>query len=176
MSDTVRVYDPDTRLVTTIPARELAPGMVRSRVTGVDGVVWLPEAVLRRGGIRHGAMPRFRPLFRRLSETFAEVHPITPEQWEDGFRRDAEPLSKFADWVRIADAYERFAGRLKSPDGRLDLLHLLLACVHGRERAFFTADPRALPRALAEEAADYVCRTLAREESEALTKRFFSGD
>jgi hypothetical protein len=171
MSDTVRVYDPDTGRTTTIPARELAPGMIRVGLEG-EGLVWVPAAVMKAGPIRHPAMPGLRPLFRRLSETFAEVHPVTPEQWEDGFRRDRYPTKELKLWVRIADAYRHFAGRVPSADGRRDLFRLLLACANnGRDHALTTVNLTALSRRRAGEVIDYVCRPLSDDEGVAMLNR-----
>jgi hypothetical protein len=178
MSDerTVRVYDPDTGLTTTIPARELAPGMVPTRVDGTEGEVWVPATHLKKGEYRHPEMPQYRPLFRRLSETFAEVHPTTPEEWEDDFRRDRNADKEMGLWVRIADAYAHFSERIQSPDGQLDLYQFLLSCVNnGRELALATVNLRALSRKRTEEVADYLCRTLTDEEWNELKERFAWG-
>ena len=77
---------------------------------------------------------------------------------------------EIAVWVRVADAYERFAGRVRTAEGRRDLYRVLLSCANGvRETA------HALPRELADEAADYLCRPLTAEEGEAMAERFLSG-
>jgi hypothetical protein len=176
MPDTVRVYDPDTGRTVTIPARELAPGMVQVEREG-EGLVWVPEATLKAGPIRHSEMPGLRPLFRRLSETFAAVHPVTPERWEDGFRRDRDPTKELKIWVLLADAYLHFAGRVTSADGRRDLFRLLLACANnGRDHALTTVRLTALSRRRADEVIDYMFRPLSGEEAVAMLERFMAGD
>ena len=111
MSKTVRVYDPATGKVKTIPAAELAPGMVEAQVEGV-GLVWIDSAQAKLSSeFKH---PPFEPelreiIEREIQEPLAEVWPKTVAQWEDGFRRDAEPEQEIGLWCRIAERYAEFS-------------------------------------------------------------------
>jgi hypothetical protein len=111
MSKTVRIYDSATKKINTIPAAELAPGMVEAQVEGV-GLVWIDSAEVKGGGkFKH---PLFEPelrdfIEREIQKPLAEVWPKTLAQWEDNFRRDAEPEQEIGVWCRIADRFAKFS-------------------------------------------------------------------
>jgi hypothetical protein len=111
MSKTVRVYDLVTKRVNTIPAAELAPGMVETQVEGV-GLVWINSAQVKRG--REYKHPPFEPgvrdiIEREIQKPLAEVWPKTLAQWEDVFRRDTNPEQEIGVWCRIADRFVEFS-------------------------------------------------------------------
>ncbi len=111
MSKTVRIHDPATGKIHTIPAAELAPGMVEAEVKGV-GRVWINSAQVK-GGREHKHPPfepRVRDLIEReIQKPLAEVWPKTLAQWEDNFRRDAEPEQEIGLWCRIAERFAEFS-------------------------------------------------------------------
>ena len=111
MSKTVRVYDPATKKINTIPAAELAPGMVEAQVEDV-GLVWINSAQVKGG--REYKHPPFEPEVRELIEReirkpLAEVWPKTLAQWEDVFRRDTNPEQEIGVWCRIANRFVEFS-------------------------------------------------------------------
>src|SRR5688500_15185081 len=104
---TVLMYDFETKWLTAIPAAELAPGMLRLTVEGIAGDVWVDgkAALGAKAPLRHPPFPEeARAHLRRLRAVFHDVYPNTLGQWEDGFRRDADPDREIAIWLRIADA------------------------------------------------------------------------
>jgi hypothetical protein len=147
---TVRLYDFRTKQLTKIPARELAPGMVRARITGIDGEVFVDAAqVLRGGEVRHPPFPdAVREQLRRLYETFQDVYPKTLEEWEDGFRRDMHPEREIALWEYMATVFEHFtAGRSLNPEQRRDIYLVILTCMNnGKENVLVTTNPQTLSR------------------------------
>ncbi len=111
MSKTVRVHDAATGKIHTIPAAELAPGMVEAQVGGV-GRVWINSAQMKCG--RKHKHPPFEPglrdfIEREIQMPLAEVRPITLAQWEDGFRRDTNPEQEIGIWCRIAERFVEFS-------------------------------------------------------------------
>src|SRR5690242_11984238 len=51
---TIRILDLDTKKVTTIPASELAPGMIRVKYEGLEGEFFVEAAKLKsRAPLRH---------------------------------------------------------------------------------------------------------------------------
>ena len=109
----VRVYDSETRQVTNMPARELAPGMILARVEGVEGEVWVESSRLRLAPHQHPPFAGERlARVRRLQQSLCEVDPRTAEEWEDGFRRDGHPDRELDIWEHIVRVYQHFtAGR-----------------------------------------------------------------
>jgi hypothetical protein len=147
--ETVRVYDFATGSVVTIPAAELAPGMVRARVEGIDGEVWIDGSTLASGQHQH---PHFegerKELMQVFAEVFADVYPKTPEEWEDGFRRDVHVDREIAMWQGIAHVFLHFTeGRGYDRDQKNDIFRVVLAYVNnGPDRVLQTVSPRTLSR------------------------------
>jgi hypothetical protein len=163
----VRVYDPRTRRLITIPARELAPGMVRTRVEGVAGDVWLEASRVPRPPVRH---PPFgeavRPPLRHIWDTLYDALPQTVEEWEDGFRRDTNPDAEIAFWLTVAEAYTHLtAGRPLSPEQKRDLLEVIFACLNnGTEYVLVTTSPATLSRECVQRIAEYIDRMTGQDE------------
>jgi hypothetical protein len=111
LSKTVRIHDPATGKINVIPSAELAPSMVEADVEGV-GRVWINSAAVKGGGeFKH---PLFEPemrefIEREIQKPLADVWPKTLAQWEDNFRRDAEPEQEIGLWCRIAERFEEFS-------------------------------------------------------------------
>src|SRR5262245_15758994 len=106
---TVRVYDLETKTITTIPAQELAPGMVRAKVVGIEGEVFIEAAQM--GETPYRQPPFSEGIRKRLEEirnTFMEVRPLSLEEWEDGFRRDTKPAKEIGLWMWMGAAYKYF--------------------------------------------------------------------
>jgi hypothetical protein len=82
----------------------------------------------------------------------------------------AETVREVAVWIRVADVYNRFSGRVPWGDARLELYRLLVSCADG-VRDF---NLRALPKGLAQEAAAELGRHLTPRESRSLLQRFLS--
>ena len=61
------------------------------------------------GPIRHSELPpALIERIHRLEEIFAEVYPLTHEEWLDGFKRDRDPENEITIWENIASAYTQF--------------------------------------------------------------------
>jgi hypothetical protein len=146
---TVRVLDLDTGIITTIPARELAPGMVKAEVQGIVGEVWVDASKGRESPIRHPRFPdAYRDVFRELARVFGDVYRQTVEQWEEGFRREQHPEQEIALLLYLADVFTHFtAGRNLDAHQRKDIYDVVLACVNnGPEQLRFVTSPRTLSR------------------------------
>jgi hypothetical protein len=144
---TVRVLDLRTHRLITIPARELAPGMVRARVEGIEGEVWVEASQVHQGPV---LQPPFgedvRQVVRHIRDALQDVVSLTAEEWEDGFRRDANPAEEIAFWCSVAEAYMHFtASRSLSPEQKRDLLEVIFACLNnGPEYVLLTTSPSTL--------------------------------
>jgi hypothetical protein len=108
MKEMVQVYDLKSKTISTIPASELAPGMVHAQVEGV-GLVWIAATQARPGPYQHGPFSKeVRDYLRQIKQALDEVYPQTLEQWEDGFRRDRNVERQIALWLHISSVYRRF--------------------------------------------------------------------
>jgi hypothetical protein len=164
---TVRVLDLRTHRLITIPARELAPGMVRARVEGIEGDVWVDASQVRQGSVRQ---PPFGEdvlrVVRHIRDALLDVVPMTVEEWEDGFRRDDNPADEIAFWRTVAEAYTHFtAGRPLSAEQKLDLVEVIYACLNnGTDYVLLTTSPATLSREGVKEIAKYVDRMAGQDE------------
>jgi hypothetical protein len=156
----VRLYDFDTGVITTIPARELAPGMIRASVQGIEGDVWVPVDALKLGTSRPQHPPfcaEVRKTLRSIHRTIKEVYPVSFELWEGGFRRDTHPEQEIALWKVIADGFQHFtAGRAYTPEQKQDIFNILLgACNCGKDIVHYVTDPLTLSKAQIDRIARY---------------------
>ena len=128
----VRVFDPDTKVVTMIPASELAPGMVRTRMSGQEGEFWVDASKLKPGAYRHPPFSEeVRGILGNIEETLREVYPLTLEQWEDGFRRDANAEREIAFWLHLSQVYSQTVGeRPFSLKYKQDIFRVLVSCLN----------------------------------------------
>lgn len=154
---TVRVLDSQTGKIISIPASELAPGMVLARMDSPEGdlgEVYVDASTVETAPLRH---PPFddngREFLRRLAYHLAEVCPRTVEDWEDGFRRDTHPEKEMLVWANIVNSYLHFsAGRVRELTKKQDIFLLLVSYfTNGPEAALATTPLRALSRKRAAE-------------------------
>jgi hypothetical protein len=145
---TVPFYDVESGRVVQIPASELRPGTVQAQVQGIEGLVWLLPDQLKQGEVKH---PEFdegiRDYIRQIQAAFAEQRPLSFDEWEDGFRRDANPEREIAIWSHAADVYAAFAGNESSAKRRRDIYRCIVACLtSGPEVVWHVLKPEVLNR------------------------------
>ena len=143
MSDSlVRVFDPTTRAITTIPARELSSDMLATNVEGIEGMVYVHIDHMEAGPILHETLPL--PLVERIAAiaaALAEVYPQSEEEWIDGFRRETDPEEEVQLWERITAKYDKLTERVTDVDQRTDIFHVLAHCaINPPEIAALVAD------------------------------------
>ena len=128
----VRVFDIEKGEVRTMPAQELAPGMVPARVEGIEGEVWVDARQVREFPRHRHARFTGEPLrkIRRIQALLEEVDPLSLEEWVDGFRRDKDPEREIAFWLGVAETYAFLVGNRPYDRARkLDVYNLLMASV-----------------------------------------------
>ncbi len=89
---------------------------------------WIDPALLERGPIRHASLPpRLVERVTAFEPVFADVYPITHQEWLDGFQRDEHPSREIATWEQIAKALTQFtADRNPTKEVRREAFNLLL--------------------------------------------------
>jgi hypothetical protein len=149
----VPFFDFETGRVVQIPAAELRPGAVQARVQGIEGIVWILPDQIEPGELKHEQLDEeLRALIRQIQDAFAEPRPLSFEEWEDGFRRDANPEREIALWLHAANVYTAFADQEISPPRRDEIYQCVVGClVSGPEGIWHVFKPQLLGRAKAEE-------------------------
>jgi hypothetical protein len=157
----VRVHDAATNRTVNIPACELAPGMIRTRIAGEAEEVWVEGSSLGASGFQH---PPFSPELRRemewLRDALHEVRPLTAEEWEDGFRRDVNMAAEIDLWLLMARCFQNLtAGRTLTLDQKKDIFKVILTTVtNGAEYVTQTINPATLSKESVREIAAFVER------------------
>lgn len=100
-------------------------------------------------GHRHGPFDDdIRAMLEGLRVTLAEVYPLSLDQWEDGFRRDAEPAREIALWLDLAGTYRRLVEEVfqhLESEHRAAIFRVLLAALTSEEAALETARGMGIP-------------------------------
>ena len=151
-----RVYDVETRSLYQIPDAELAPGMLQTRVQGIDGTVWVDASQLRRGEPKYFQFGEdLRDDIRAIKATFDEVYPQSLEEWEDGFRRDADPKREIDLWLHMANVFDRATeGKPLTLEQKRDYFRVIVACSNAScDKVLYVAKREVISR---EEAQDIV--------------------
>lgn len=127
---TVPFLDVENDRVIQIPTSELAPGAVRVQILGQGGLVWALPEHFSASDVQHPPFDgEVKERIRHIQVAFSEHRPLSFQEWEDGFRRDAHPDREIAIWLRAADVYKEFASVEPSPDRRRDLYKCVVACL-----------------------------------------------
>src|SRR4051812_44302089 len=107
---TVRFLDVDTHQVITMPVADLPAGAIRARVGGIEGEVWVVASKLKSRGILHPPFDEVTQNYiRQIQAAFSEQHPLSFDEWESGFRRDATPSTEIAVWWYAAELFSKYA-------------------------------------------------------------------
>ena len=150
----VRVYDFQTKALTSIPASELASGMVRATVEGIEGEVWVDASQVHAS---QGETSQFRhppfsePVRERLEiirRTLADVSPQSLEEWENGFRSDANPVQEIGLWLNMVEVFRQLTmQRSLSLEQKRDIFKVILLTINnGYEFLTRATNPLTLSR------------------------------
>jgi hypothetical protein len=161
-SDLVPFYDVPSRCLVRIPPSELRSGCVQARVEGIEGIVWLLPEQLQQSEIRHPPFhEEIRSYIRDIQVAFAEHRDISFEEWEEGFRRDANPEPEIAGFWYAAGVYRLFTANEESPERRREVYRLLIACM--------TTSPDSVWQVVE-------LASLSRPEAERIVQRFYGSE
>jgi hypothetical protein len=157
----VRVLDLETQQIVTIPACELAYGMIQADLIHEDGStekVWIRTPDFPLPDIRHPLFPEaVKDLIRKLHATFGDVDGRSLELWEDLLRRDANPDKDIALWLLIADAFKHFSsGRTLPFNRRKEIYGVIVVALNNGENTRYTVPRLTLSRRRVREIVDYV--------------------
>jgi hypothetical protein len=147
---TVKICDPETKEVTTIPMAELAVGTIRVKLGDDPTEYYVDSKKLPRDGeYRH---PPFgeedRAVIRAIWAAFRDVHPQSLEDWENGFRMDAHPQKEIALWLLMSHVFLHIThDRNLTFDKRREIFNVVLTCMNnGPEAVFSTVTCHTLSR------------------------------
>ncbi|MHB2021413.1 MAG: hypothetical protein ACYCW6_31150 [Candidatus Xenobia bacterium] len=123
MSERVRVYDCETKRVIAVPVSELLPDMIKGRVDGVEGEVYI------NGGARLEETVRAWGVVQQASQV---VWDWDFGNWDEGFKRDDNPQRQMVLWLKIAACYLYFTkGRKLGHERKREVLEVVIALFNG---------------------------------------------
>jgi len=130
VTETVPFLDPSGRVV-QIPRSQLQPGMLQVQIQGREGRVWARADQLKKNTQMRN--PPFNEedcaCIRQIQAAFAEHRPLSFQEWEEGFRCDADPRQEIAIWLFAAEVYKAFTDNEPSAQRRADVYGVILTCV-----------------------------------------------
>lgn len=149
----VPYLDTESGRVVRIPAAELRPGTIQVQLQTTGELVWVLAGELKQSEIRHAEFDEeVRDYIRRIQYAFEEHRTLTFEEWEEGFRRDANPEREIAFWSYAADIYTEFTKDEPDASRREDIYNCIVACmVTGPDAVWKVLRPEVLSRAEAEQ-------------------------
>jgi hypothetical protein len=136
---TAQVYDTQTKKVVTMPVSELAPGMMKARVYGVEGLVWVDTTRMSQNDTYFH--PPFPPKTRQqiawIANVLHDVHPLSVREWEDIFRKELSADRQIFIHTCAAETFKRLTegGDWSLPQKR-DLYMAIMHIGCGSEEEF----------------------------------------
>jgi len=104
-----------------------------------------PEDI-RPGPIRRQLSPELVLRIQAVRAAVAEVCALTEEEWQDAFKRDANPERELLWWERVAGCYTALvAARVFSPDQRLAAFNVIFGLFSGLDSDQMQSDLAKLP-------------------------------
>lgn len=157
---TVRTYDFDTGVITRIPARELAPGMILAKVEGIEGEVWVSARELEISACASKHPPfcaEVVKMLRAMHKVLKTVYPVSFKAWEKGFRHDAHPEQEIAVWKIIVDGFKHFTdGRNLTREQKQDVFNALLTASNSdKDTVHYVTEPLTLSQPQLKRIANY---------------------
>lgn len=160
----VRLYDADLARAVTVPAGELAEGMIQVQLVGPDepaGRVWVDQSRFKCGTAKRSQVGgRLRKRIKAIRRALAEVRPLTTREWAEGFERDVHPKHEVAVWEHLAACYTALAADHADAGERAEVLRVgVRATMTAPGLAGMTITSRVLPERRVREIAAYVQET-----------------
>lgn len=149
MTEMVRVLNED-KTVITIPARELAPGMMRVNIQGGEQGVWIKADTIKHvSKIKQPPLdPGMKNIMMRFEYVLNEVYPMSAKKWEEGFRYDEHIDREICIWIRIACVYRKITEQgILNFNQKKEVLRMLITCTSTpKDQVLFVTKLKALPK------------------------------
>jgi hypothetical protein len=127
MTKYVEVIDIETGKVSKVSSDQIGPGMMLISYEGKE--YWADSAQLRQNEYQHGPFEgETRKRIESIMNSLAGVYSLTYEEWEDGFRRDQNPLNEIAIWEYIVSLYQSYAQNISSLATKREIYKIIVTC------------------------------------------------
>lgn len=90
---------------------------------------WADSAQLKQNEYQHERFEgEVKARIQLIMEKLSEVYPLTCEEWEDGFRRDQNPLNEISIWERIVAVYQSYSKDANELSMKKEIYSIVVTC------------------------------------------------
>ena len=127
MAENVEVINVETGDVSLVPSDKIGPGMVRISYEGKE--YWADSAQLQQNEYQHEPFEgEVKARIENIMVSLSEVYPLSYEEWEDGFRRDQNPINEIIIWERIVSVYQSYTNQTSELAIKRDIYSVVVTC------------------------------------------------
>ncbi len=128
----VEVYDIDTGKVSLVPQESLGAEYVRIDLEGK--IFWADSNKLKQNEYQHPPFEGERKeRVSKIHQNLKDVNNNSYLEWEDGFRRDANPDNEIKIWEHIISTYQKYVSELSSQQEKNDIYQVAVVCSYSEE-------------------------------------------
>lgn len=127
MAENVEVIDVETGNVSTVSSYQIGSGMIRVSYEGKE--YWADSAQLQQNDYQHEAFQgEIKARIESIMTNLSEVYYLSYEEWEDGFRRDQNPINEVVIWERIISVYQQFSEKESGLPKKKEIYSVVVTC------------------------------------------------
>jgi len=127
MAENVEVINIETGGVSLVPSGQIGPGMVRINYEGKE--YWADSAQLQQNEYQHEPFERkVKARIESIMASLSDVYPLSYQEWEDGFRRDQNPINEIIIWERIVSVYQSYANQTPELAIKSEIYSVVVTC------------------------------------------------
>ena len=127
MAENVEVIDVETGNVSTVPSDQIGPGMVRVSYEGKE--YWADSSQLQQNEYQHEPFKgEVKARIEFIMTNLSEVYSLNYKEWEDGFRRDQNPLNEIVIWERIVSLFQRYTKNESNLAKKKEIYSVIVVC------------------------------------------------
>lgn len=131
MAENVEVINIETRDVSLVPSEQIGPGMIRISYEGKE--YWADSAQLQQNEYQHEPFNgKVKARIEFIMASLSDVYPLSYQDWEDGFRRDQNPVNEIIIWERIVSVYKTYANQTSELDIKSEMYSVVLTCSYSK--------------------------------------------
>src|SRR5579863_5104165 len=103
----VRFYDFEKKRYHTIPANEITSDMIRVQIEGENETAWVYKSQLKTSDkfLTSELNDEIRQLIQQIKGYVDDVYYLSEEEWEEGFRKDKDPIKQIRGWLKVGCIY-----------------------------------------------------------------------
>ena len=127
MAENVEVINVETGDVSLVSSEHIGPGMVRISYEGKE--YWADSAQLQQNEYQHEPFEgKVKARIESIMASLSDVYSLSYQEWEDGFRRDQNPINEIIIWERIVSVYQSYANQTSELAIKNEIYSVVITC------------------------------------------------